>query len=63
MEEMTRYEKARIIGARAFQISMGAPFVIKFNEKELTELNYNPIKIAQKELESGKLNLKIRAKQ
>ncbi|MDT8357678.1 MAG: DNA-directed RNA polymerase subunit K [Methanomicrobiaceae archaeon] len=29
MESYTRYEKARIVGARALQISMGAPLLIK----------------------------------
>jgi DNA-directed RNA polymerase subunit K len=29
METYTRYERARIIGARALQISMGAPVLIK----------------------------------
>ena len=62
MEKLTRYERARIIGARAFQIAMGAPFVIDFTEKVLEEMKYNPIKIAEKELESDKLNIKIRPK-
>lgn len=29
MESFTRYERARIIGARALQISMGAPILIQ----------------------------------
>ena len=29
MEKLTRYERARIIGARALQISMGAPVLMK----------------------------------
>ena len=29
MQSYTRYERARIIGARALQISMGAPLLIK----------------------------------
>ena len=40
----TRYEVARIIGARALMISMGAPVLIK------TALT-GPIEIALKELE------------
>ena len=34
-EKYTRYETARILGARALQISMGAPFLVKINDKEL----------------------------
>ncbi len=49
--EHTKYEKARLIGARALQISMGAPFLIKLTPKQLEELKYNPVEIAKKELE------------
>lgn len=59
MEKLTRYEKARLIGARALEISMGAPVKIKLNEKELLEINYNPIKIAEIEYEKGVLPLSI----
>ena len=34
-KDHTRYEKTRIIGARALQLSMGAPMMITFSEKEL----------------------------
>ena len=40
----TRFEKARIIGARALQISMGAPVLMDFDEDET-----DTIKIAMKE--------------
>ena len=30
----TKYEKARMIGSRALQISMGAPFLVKMTPKE-----------------------------
>jgi len=49
MEEYTKYEQARIIGARALQISMGAPFIIKLSDEELKKLGYNPIEIAKLE--------------
>jgi len=29
MEQYTRFEKARIIGARALQLAMGAPILVK----------------------------------
>lgn len=58
-QEMTRFERARIIGARALQISMGAPIAIKLTKKELVELKYSPIAIAKLELEKGKLPMKV----
>ncbi|MEM4397899.1 MAG: DNA-directed RNA polymerase subunit K [Candidatus Woesearchaeota archaeon] len=58
--EYTRYEKARLIGARALQISMGAPFVIKLTQEQLKELRYDPVKIAMKEFENGVLPIEIK---
>jgi len=52
--KMTRFEKARIVGARALQISMGAPILVDANE------NTNPIDIAIKELEAAILPITIR---
>lgn len=57
---ITRFEKARLIGARALQISMGAPILIKLSKKELEELKYNPIDIAERELEQGVLPITIK---
>ncbi|MCD6445383.1 DNA-directed RNA polymerase subunit K [Candidatus Bathyarchaeota archaeon] len=53
--KLTRFERARIVGARALQISMGAPILIELSEK-LT----SPIDIAIKELEIGILPITIR---
>ena len=58
-EELTRFEKARIIGARALQISGGAPFLIKMEEKDLEELKYNPIEIAKKEFDAGAIPIDV----
>jgi len=44
--KVTRFEKARIIGARALQISMGAPILVDAAE------NTNPIDIAMCEMEA-----------
>jgi DNA-directed RNA polymerase subunit K/omega len=49
MEQFTKYEVARIIGARALQIAMDAPILLKISEKELKEIHYDAIKIAEKE--------------
>ena len=51
--EYTKYEHARIIGARALQISQGAPFMIKLSEKELEKVGYNPLEIAKLEFKEG----------
>lgn len=53
IKEFTKYEKARVIGSRALQIAMGAPFLIKLDEKDLERLGYNPVEIAKIEFEQG----------
>lgn len=52
---LTRYEKARIVGARALQISFGAPILIEKPKNMI-----DPIKIALVELKSQILPLTIR---
>jgi DNA-directed RNA polymerase subunit K/omega len=59
-ERTTKYEVARMIGSRALQIAMGAPFLIKLSEEELEAIGYNPIRIAQRELDAGVLPLSIK---
>ena len=49
MHEYTKYEHARIIGARALQISMGAPFLINLSDEELKKIGYNAVEIAKLE--------------
>lgn len=58
--QYTKYEKARIIGSRALQISMGAPFLIKMDDKKLREIRYNPIEIAKMEFEAGVLPMQVK---
>ncbi|MBS3097845.1 DNA-directed RNA polymerase subunit K [Candidatus Woesearchaeota archaeon] len=53
MVEYTKFEKARILGSRALQISMGAPFLIKLTEKDIENVGYNPLEIAKLEFEEG----------
>ena len=50
---LTRYERARIIGARALQISLGAPVLIDVDRKE-------PIDIALMELEKGVIAITVK---
>ena len=51
MMDYTKYEKARIIGARALQLSMGAPIMIKLTEEDLIKLRYNTLEIARIEFD------------
>ncbi len=56
----TKYEKARMIGSRALQISMGAPFLVKLSETDLEKIRYDPIEIAQLEFNEGVLPITIK---
>ncbi|MFH1511297.1 MAG: DNA-directed RNA polymerase subunit K, partial [Candidatus Woesearchaeota archaeon] len=51
--DYTKYEIARILGARALQISMGAPILIKMEEKDLEMARYSPLEIAKLEFSKG----------
>lgn len=50
----TRFEKARIIGARALQITMGAPVLIKVKKGVI-----DPVNIAQMEFDKGVLPISV----
>ena len=52
-ERYTKYEKARIIGARALQIAMGAPILINTDKTD-------PIEIAIEEFERGVIPITVR---
>ncbi len=60
MEEFTKYEHARIVGARALQISMGAPFMIKLTDDDLKKIGYNPIEIAKMEFKLGIIPIQVK---
>ena len=60
MEERTKYEHARIIGARALQISQGAPFMIKLNDEDLKKVGYNPVEIAKMEYAQDLIPINVR---
>ena len=51
----TRFERARIIGARALQISLGAPILIKI-PKDLID----PIVIAEMEFDKGVMPITVK---
>jgi DNA-directed RNA polymerase subunit K len=56
----TKFEQARIIGARALQISMGAPFIININEEQLEKIGYNPIEIAKMEFDKDLIPITVK---
>ena len=53
--KLTRYERARLIGARALQISLGAPVLIDIDQGE-------PIDLAMAELEQGVIPITVKRK-
>lgn len=56
----TKYEKARMLGSRALQISMGAPFLVEVSEEDLEKIKYNPLEIAKLEFEKGVIPIAIK---
>ena len=59
-ETYTKYEKARMIGSRALQISMGAPFLVDLSEEQLQKLRFDPIAIALEEFNAKVLPITVR---
>jgi len=55
MFKYTRFEKARIIGARALQISMGAPSLIKIPKGVIS-----PIEIAMLEFNEDAIPITVK---
>ena len=53
--KLTRFERARVVGARALQVSMGAPVLLDIKDPKLS-----PIDIALLELDEGVLPISIR---
>jgi len=59
-EEFTKFEISRMIGSRALQLALGAPFILKLSKKELEQVRFNPLEIAKREFEEGVLPITIR---
>jgi DNA-directed RNA polymerase I, II, and III subunit RPABC2 len=57
---MTKYERARILGTRALQLSMNAPPLVDprviYESREM----HDPLKIAMRELQEGKIPFIVR---
>ena len=59
-EKFSKYETARILGARALQIAMNAPLLIKISKEDLEKIRFDALKIAEIELESGVLPISVK---
>ena len=59
-QDFTKYETARILGARALQIAMNAPLLIKISKEDLERIKYDALKIAEIEFESGVLPISVK---
>ena len=59
-QQFTKYEIARIMGARALQIAMDAPLLLKIEKKELEEINFDALKIAEKEFYANILPISVK---
>jgi DNA-directed RNA polymerase subunit K len=55
-QNFTKYEKARILGARA----LNAPLLVKIDKEDLEKVRYDALKIAEIELESGILPISVK---
>ncbi|MCL4330545.1 MAG: DNA-directed RNA polymerase subunit K [Candidatus Thermoplasmatota archaeon] len=53
--DFTKFEKARIVGSRALQISMGAPVII-----DVPRSMSDPVEIAMLEFENGVIPITIK---
>jgi len=59
-KQFTKYEVARILGARALQLAMDAPILMKLSKGDLENFNYDVLKIAELELTEGVLPITVK---
>jgi len=52
----TRFERARIVGARALQISMGSPVLVDLKDESIID----PIEIAIREYDMGVIPMTVK---
>jgi DNA-directed RNA polymerase subunit K len=60
IKEYTKYEEARILGARALQIAMDAPLLKKIAMEDIEKVDYNPFDIAKEEFRDGILPITVK---
>ncbi len=54
-DQYTRFERARILGARALQVSLGAPMLI-----DLPPAMVDPVEIAEREFAANRIPITVR---
>ncbi len=54
-DQYTRFERARILGARALQISLGAPILI-----DVPSTLVDPVELAEREFAAGRIPITVR---
>jgi DNA-directed RNA polymerase subunit K len=54
-DQYTRFERARILGARALQVSLGAPILI-----DVPPSLVDPVEIAEREFAAGRIPITVR---
>ena len=52
---LTRFERARILGARALQVSLGAPILI-----DVPATLVDPVEISEREFDAGRIPITVR---
>lgn len=58
--KFTKYEIARILGARALQLAMNAPVLVSLEKEDFEKINYDPLKIAEFEFYSAVLPITVK---
>lgn len=58
--QFSKYEVARILGARALQVAMNAPLLIKISQEDLEEIKFDALKIAEIEFNSNALPISVK---
>ena len=48
-----------MIGSRALQLSMSAPFLLDLTPEELQAMNFNPVEIAKREYDEGVIPITV----
>lgn len=57
-KEYSKFERTRIIAARALQIAQGSPVLV-----DISKVEFNPIEIAKMEWDAGIIPIDIKGKQ
>jgi len=59
-KKFSKYEVARILGARSLQIAMNAPLLIKIEKEDLEKIKFDALKIAEIEFNSNVLPISVK---